>query len=633
VRAEPTAEDVSDAEAAISELQDRQEAAREVIEEAEAEAGDDQPTDGEMETIIEGATQGVEVTVVASDPESVPIRVLLEAVDEFIVDVGQLNVTRDPDDTRVGMLLRAVDRWEEFAQLDSVDTAAVNEARAALNDQFGDRLGFELEMLPEPEPEPEPGAEREPPEDETIPERLERQFAEELGGMGLPSRPRPPAEFVVDEEMGRISARPEVPPEWDGVLEEELGVVTGSIDDPDQFFADYLSRLLDAIDFSQVNVRAINQRRSQLNDRYGINLPLLDANGEPVDDREEAATGEPGEEPTDRRIEPLRVQSGRYTVPDDVPADTAEAAREQAESALGPAEQFDDNTRVGEAIIQDGQVAVRVAEGERILDARRKQEDLEQRTPDFDMNAPLTANTVTEAFPRMLGNGQAFAEEFSTLEEMVNAPLSRLESIFGVGESTIKRLIDDPVADMDRSIMEQRKRPLGIEEDVPDPSPMPEIREDEDVEQEADVPEGVTGGVPEVAVSIPPTAPAGERWLAQQIQRGNRVQPNRYDENPIVEIVFPERISGQVRNVVAQYDISRGAQTVSVQNPSFRDELPQEAASLKSIQFLLSGGTFEPATDLRSSGYDIQQIINDLSDRLIVVTRSPVVRASITFPN
>jgi len=100
-----------------------------------------------------------------------------------------------------------------------------------------------------------------------------------------------------------------------------------------------------------------------------------------------------------------------------------------------------------------------------------------------------------------------------------------------------------------------------------------------------------------------------------------------------VEIVFPERISGQVRNVVAQYDISRGAQTVSVQNPSFRDELPQEAASLKSIQFLLSGGAFEPATDLRSSGYDIQQIINDLSDRLIVVTRSPVVRASITFPN
>jgi len=622
IRPDPTAEDIENAEGRIEELRERIAAAEEVVEEAEAETGGPTLTNGQIETIVEGATQGVEVTAVSSDPESVPLRILMDSVDDFIIDVGQINIGRDPDDTRVSMAVRAVERWGEFAVMDNVDVAELNDARGALNDQFGDRFGFELELLPEPEPKPEP--EEAPPEDETIPERFEREFAEELGGMGLPSRPRPPAEFVVDEQMGRISARPEVPPEWEGVLEEDLGTITGSLDDPDQFFADYLERLFEAIDYSQVDAAAINERRGRLNDRFGLELPLLDARGEP---REGTEAGDEVEgETVTQTIEPIRVEGGEYTIPEGAPAGAAEAAAEQARAALGEATQFDDNTRVGDAIIQDDEVAVRVPEGERILDARLKEEDIEQRTPDLDLSAPLTPQLVQEAFPRMLGNGQAFADAFDTLEEMVNAPLSELESVFGVGMGTIRRFIDNPDPDMSASIMDQRDRPLGIEEDVPDDSPMPEIRPEEEVEE---VPDSVAGGVPEVAVSIPPTAPAGERWMAQQIQRGNRIQPNRYDENAIVEIVFPERISGQVRNVVAQNDISRGQQTVSVQNPSFRDELPQESAALKSIQFLLTG----MGDDLRSSGYDIQQIIDTLSDRLIIVTRSPVVRAPIRFPN
>lgn len=628
----PMSSDVEDANETIERFRNREEDAEEVIESASGspdEGGDGELTQAEVETIVENATEGVAVN--APFPAGNLSEIQMRSVGDF--DIPDRITAGTTADTPREAVRVAVERWEEAVDLSKVDAERANKAREALNRQFSLDLPLIEVEESEPEPESDPDEEAGIDPDGDIVAQLEDEFARELGGMGLPSRPRPPADFVVEEDMGRISARPNVPAEWEPVLQDQPGVVTGSIDDPDGFLADYLERLFQAIDFSKVDAAAINKKRARLNERFGLDLPVLNAQGEPqagTEAGEDTGTEETGGEAASQRVEPLRVQGGVYIVPDDVPAGAAEEARNQAEAALGPADQFDNNTRVGDAIIQDGQVAVRVEEGERILDARRQQEDLEERTPDFDMDAPLTAETVREAFPRMLGNGKAFADEFDTLGEMVNAPLSRLESIYGVGMGTIKRFIDNPEPEMDASIMDQRRRPLGIEDDVPDDSPMPEIKTDEEVE---DVPEGTTGGVPEVAVSIPPTAPRGEKWMAQQIQRGNRIQPNKYDENPIVEIVFPERISGQVRNVVAQYDISRGGQTVSVQNPSFRDELPEEAAALKSIQFLLSGGGVQPASDLRSSGYDIQQIINDLSDRLIIVTRSPVVRAPITFPN
>ena len=635
----PMSSDVEDANEAIRRFRNREEEAMRVIEEAnEADDGPDELSRGEIETIVENATRGVDVSAIIIDENLQRVR--LEPVGDPAVDAST-QITAIGGDTRREKVLAAIERWEASAVPEAIDSAELNTARQALNRQFNLSIPNYAPGVSDDEPAPDDeetgagtgdGEESGVDTEGDIPAQLEELFATELGGLGLPSRPRPPADFVVEEDMARISARPNVPPEWEPVLKEEPGVVTGSLDDPEGFLADYLERLFQAIDFSKVDAAAINQRRGRLNDRFGLSLPLLDEQGQPRSGTEagdETGGEEAGGEAADRLVEPLRVRGGAYVVPDDVPAGTAEAAREQAEAALGPAEQFDDNTRVGDAIIQDGQVAVRVEEGERILDARRQQEDLEERKPDFDSDAALTADLVSRAFPRLLpAQGQTFAPAFDTLREMIEAPLSELDAIRGVGRGTLERMVDARPIDMDRSISAQRDRPLGIEEDVPDDSPMPEIQTDEEA-GEADVPEGVTGGVPETAVSIPPTAPRGEKWIAEQIQRGNRIQPNRFDETPIVELVFPERISEQVRNVASQNDISRGGTGgVMVQNPSFRDELPKEAAALKSIQFLLS----QPG-DLRSSGFNIQGIINTLSDRLIVVTRSPVVRAPITFPN
>ena len=635
----PMSSDVEDANEAVRRFRNREEEAMRVIEEAtEADDGPDELTRSEIETIVENATRGVNVNAIIIDGNLQRIR--LDPVGDPAVDTDT-QVTSTGGDTRREKVLAAVERWEAFAAPSAIDTAELNTARQALNRQFSLNIpDYTPEGTPEgtPEPDDEPGAEAEPDDEPEvdpegdIPAQLEDLFATELGGLGLPSRPRPPADFVVEEDMGRISARPNVPPEWEPVLKEQPGVVTGSLDDPEGFLADYLERLFQAIDFSMVDAAAINQRRGRLNDRFGLSLPLLNEQGQPQPGTEagdDTADEEPDGEGADRRVEPLRVRDGAYVVPDDVPAGTAQAAREQAEAALGPSDQFDSNTRVGDAIIQGGQVAVRVEEGERILDARRQQEDLEERTPDFDLDTPLTADLVSRAFPRLLpAQGQTFAPSFDTLREMIEAPLSELDAIRGVGRGTLERMVDARPIDMNRSITAQRDRPLGIEEDVPDDSPMPEIQTDQEA-GEADVPEGVTGGLPETAVSIPPTAPRGEKWIAEQIQRQNRIQPNRFDETPIVELVFPERISEQVRNVASQNDLSRGGTGgIMVQNPSFREELPKEAAALKSIQFLLS----QPG-DLRSSGFDVQGIINTLSDRLIVVTRSPVVRAPITFPN
>ena len=176
---------------------------------------------------------------------------------------------------------------------------------------------------------------------------------------------------------------------------------------------------------------------------------------------------------------------------------------------------------------------------------------------------------------------------------------------------------------MDKSIQAQRRRPLGIEEDVPDDSPTPDVRPDEEPE-----PPQQPGAQPvDTVVDVAPTSPRGEKWIAQQIEQGNRVIPNKFDDTSIIEIVFPERISQQVRNVVSQNRIVGGGQRrATVVNPSFRDENPEIAASLKSMQFLLTN-----PQDTRTSGYDIESILTQLRDQPVVVTKSPTVRTTIRF--
>ena len=324
---------------------------------------------------------------------------------------------------------------------------------------------------------------------------------------------------------------------------------------------------------------------------------------------------------------PVQARASGYVADADVSDPVATNINQQVEQVLGDSDQFDPGTTVGEAFVEDGQVAIRVEEGERILDAQMEAEDIASRTPDFDMGAPLTADMVENAFPRLIGSlGSVIAPEFDSLDDLVTSPVSDVLDIYGVGTGSVSRMLDVGSIAEDKSIVDQRNRPLGIAEDVPDDSPMPDIRSGEDVD--ADLPEGVSGGAIDTLVDIPDTAPAGEKWIARQIQRGNRVQPNKYTENAIVEIVFPKRIAEQVRNVVSQNDISRGgANRATVVDPSFKDELPEESVALRSMQFLLAD-----LGDLRSSGYDLNSIFAALSDRLVIATKAPSVRATIRFP-
>lgn len=345
------------------------------------------------------------------------------------------------------------------------------------------------------------------------------------------------------------------------------------------------------------------------------------------DDSGGGGTGGEGRSIEDVETVPIQARASGYVADAPVSDPVATNINQQVDQVLGDSDQFDPGTRVGEAFVENGEVAIRVEEGERILDAKMESEDMASRTPDFDMDAPLTADRVEEAFPRLIGSlGSVIAPEFDSLDDLVTSPVSDVLDIYGVGTGSVSRMLDVGSIAEDKSIVEQRDRPLGVAEDVPDDTPMPDIRSGEDVD--ADLPEGVSGGQIDTVVDIPDTAPLGEKWIGRQIQRGNRVQPNRYTDNPIVEIVFPKRISEQVRNVVSRNDISRGGgNRAAVVNPSFRDELPEESASLRAMQFLLAD-----LGDLRSSGYDLNSIFAALSGRLVVATKAPSVRATIRFP-
>jgi hypothetical protein len=132
---------------------------------------------------------------------------------------------------------------------------------------------------------------------------------------------------------------------------------------------------------------------------------------------------------------------------------------------------------------------------------------------------------------------------------------------------------------------------------------------------------------PVTRVNIPDNAPEGERWIGERIREGNRVQPNSYTDNSIIEIIFPTRISEEVEKVVAANDISRGGKNDPlVQSPSFADDIPRAAAHLSGIQFMLS----DPSHP-RSSGFGIQDIVSQLSQRPVIMTQSSTVQVSLQF--
>jgi hypothetical protein len=612
---------------------------------ADGGAGEDGELDrDEIKRIVEAATEGVTANpvILNDDLQRIRLEVESDAAVSFDFD-GPIIATGG--DSRAEMAIEAIRKWEDAVDLSTADVEAVNNRRM----QIGQSETVDIEVPPvgeqeieadtdeepgeEPEPEPEPEVQADTAGD------VQQELREELAALGLPTGVDAPVDITFEKtgdksEPNLLKARHNPPSLWADILESDIPPLQGQDDNVTEFVGGVIERIINATDFSKVDVGAINARRERLNEKYGAEIPLLreapDGEGTPTQPGDEPdEDGEDAEPDVETHL--IKAVDTGYAPLGDVTDAKRREVDEQTEAALGDADQFDSGTTVGEAFIDpDGEVAVRVSEGERILDAKRKQEDIEQRTPEFDMNAPLTAKMVRDAFPRLLGNGQPIADAFDTLNELVNAPLSEIDDTFGVGRGTIERMVDVPTLDMSRSIIDQRNRPLGIEEETPDPSPTPDVVTGDEVGQ---LPQAGTADdeTPDIAVSIPPTAPAGEKWLARQIERGNRVQPNDYKNNPIVEIVFPERLSGQVRNVVANNDISRGGQSVTVQRVSFADEIPQEAASLKSIQFLLRAPAQQPATNLKSSGFDIDKILASLSDNLVIVAKSPLVAAPITF--
>lgn len=385
---------------------------------------------------------------------------------------------------------------------------------------------------------------------------------------------------------------------------------------------------VDIDDLTPEQVDDLNERREALTDQFDIDIPLLQTGPD------EATTEEGVEEIISRSTAGVFVEA------------TANADLDSLRITLSPepgsSVEFDEDLREVQGQVSEPIEAVNEAleEWERAVDlgtvprleVSRQREALEdaldidliavgegrpseqpeprdievpereapftpEDAPEFDFEATLTPDTVQRAFPRLFDSqGSVFAQAFDTLDDLVSAPVSDLLAVRGIGEGTIERMVDTLPVDPDRGVRDQRDRPLGIEQRRP----------------------AVTGR----------ETPTGEEWIIERIEDGNRITQNSFLTTGVIELVFPARLADRVKDVVATNDIAPGGPRTMVQAPSFREDMPAVAADLKAVQFLLQDQAF---ADLRSSGYDIRAIMQELADAPVVALKSPRVRATVTF--
>lgn len=138
------------------------------------------------------------------------------------------------------------------------------------------------------------------------------------------------------------------------------------------------------------------------------------------------------------------------------------------------------------------------------------------------------------------------------------------------------------------------------------------IRPDEEIEE-------VTKGI-----DVKEVEPSGEEFIERMTEKGNRVLTNPYD-HAVIEIIGLREEKPMIKTIIDRWDLG-GEYKASPQAPSFKDRYPEVSKDLVSWQFYLKA-----VEDLKSSGYDIQSILSDLSDEKVLATKSPMAKVSIHF--
>lgn len=138
-----------------------------------------------------------------------------------------------------------------------------------------------------------------------------------------------------------------------------------------------------------------------------------------------------------------------------------------------------------------------------------------------------------------------------------------------------------------------------------------------------------TGGDETVEVGATTAAAAGSgmgrAYLERMIESGNAVMQNPFGE-PVVEIVAPVGLKERINGLVDKWDLNPRGHGVIAQAPSFADQQPEIAEDLVAWQFLLADGEED---DIKSCGYDVPAILDELDDAPIMCTVANRVQASV----
>ena len=122
---------------------------------------------------------------------------------------------------------------------------------------------------------------------------------------------------------------------------------------------------------------------------------------------------------------------------------------------------------------------------------------------------------------------------------------------------------------------------------------------------------------------VKPKAPTGKglEYIEHFVETSNRTISNPYLTNT-VEIICLRKDEKKVAKIIEKWDLDPAGYEIMAQAPSFAKQMPDVASELTSFQFFM--GDY---SDLKSSGYDIKNILTEVEKMPVIASRSRTVRA------
>lgn len=117
----------------------------------------------------------------------------------------------------------------------------------------------------------------------------------------------------------------------------------------------------------------------------------------------------------------------------------------------------------------------------------------------------------------------------------------------------------------------------------------------------------------------------GRAFIENMAESGNVVMQNPFGE-PVVEIITPVELQDRVEDLIEEWDLNPRGHGVIGQQPSFSEQRPQVSKDLVGWQFMLEEGEED---DLKSCGFDLETILNELGDEPVMATKANRVQASL----